>query len=84
MTAPLTAAAVEKFRPTAKRRIIRDAGAKSLFLVIEPSGHKSWRMRFRNGKRISKLTIGTYDRSYELVGEPVIGQPLTLAAARAF
>lgn len=82
MTASLTAAAVEKYRPGPKRRIIRDAGAKSLFLVIEPSGHKLWRMRFRNGKRISKLTLGPYDRAPELSGEPVIGQPLTLAAAR--
>jgi integrase len=82
-TAPLTAAAVEKIRPAAKRRVIRDHGAKGLFLVIEPSGHKSWRMRFRGPTGpIGKLTIGTYDRSRELVGEPVIGQPLTLAAAR--
>ena len=64
MTAPLTAAAVEKFRPTAKRRIIRDAGTKSLFLVIEPSGHKCWRMRFRTPcGRIAKLTLGPYDNS---------------------
>ena len=82
-TAPLTAAAVEKFRPGPKRRIIRDHGAKSLFLVIEPTGHKSWRMRFRTPSgRIAKLTLGSYDRAQELVGEPVIGQPLTLAAAR--
>jgi hypothetical protein len=84
MTAPLTAAAVEKFRPTAKRRVIRDYGTKSLFLVIEPSGHKSWRMRFRTPSgRIAKLTLGNYDSSRrELTAEPVIGQLLTLQAAR--
>jgi hypothetical protein len=83
MPTPLTAAAVDKFRPAGERRVIRDAGAKALFLVIGPSGHKSWRMRFRNGQRIAKLTLGPYDRSrHELTGEPVIGQPLTLAAAR--
>jgi integrase len=83
MTAPSTAAAVEKYRPGPKRRIIRDAGAKSLFLVIEPSGHKSWRMRFRTPSgRIAKLTLGPYDHAPESSGEPVIGQPLTLAAAR--
>lgn len=81
--APLTAAAVENFRPGPKRRIIRDHGAKSLFLVIEPTGHKSWRMRFRTPSgRIAKLTLGPYDRAQELVAEPVVGQPLTLAAAR--
>ena len=81
--APLTAAAVENFRPGPKRRVIRDHGAKSLFLVIEPTGHKSWRMRFRTPSgRIAKLTLGPYDRAQELVAEPVVGQPLTLAAAR--
>ena len=59
MTKPLTAAAVAKYRPGPKRRRIRDAGARSLFLVIEPSGHKSWQMRFRrpDGKP-GKLTLG--------------------------
>jgi hypothetical protein len=38
MVNELTAAAVAKHRPGAKRRRIRDALAKSLFLVIEPSG----------------------------------------------
>jgi hypothetical protein len=35
----LTDAAVKKYQPAAKRRRIKDALAKSLFLVIEPSGH---------------------------------------------
>jgi integrase len=84
LTKPLTAAAVRKFRAGATRRRIRDAGARSLFLVIEPSGHKSWQMRFRRptGKP-GKLTLGPLDISgRELQGEPQIGQPLTLAAAR--
>jgi hypothetical protein len=43
MTNPLTAAAVEKYRPiSGTRRVIRDAGARSLFLVITSTGHKSW------------------------------------------
>jgi len=80
----LTAAAVEKYRPGPKRRRIRDAKAKSLFLIIEPSGVKSWQMRFRTPSgRIGKLTLGRVDFSgRELEGEPEIGQPLTLAAAR--
>jgi integrase len=57
---------------------------RSLFLVIEPSGHKAWQMRFRvPGGRIGKLTLGAVDlNGAEIEGEPVIGQPLTLAAAR--
>jgi len=85
MTKPLTAAAVKKYAPhPGQRRIIRDAGARSLFLVITPSGHKSWLMRFRTtGGRIGKLVLGPVDLSgRELTGDPAAGQPLTLAAAR--
>jgi integrase len=80
----LTVAAVEKYRPGTKRRRIRDAKAKSLFLVIEPSGTKSWQMRFRTPSgRIGKLTLGRVDFSgREWQDEPQIGQPLSLAAAR--
>jgi integrase len=80
---PLTAAAVEKYRPGKQRRIIRDAAARSLFLVISPSGHKSWMMRFRAPDgRIGKLVLGPVDLGRELKGDPAIGQPLTLVAAR--
>jgi integrase len=80
----LTDAACRKYAPAAERRRIRDALSQSLFFVIEPSGHKAWQMRFRTPTgRIGKLTLGPYDVSgHELAGEPQIGQPLTLAAAR--
>jgi integrase len=85
MTRPLTAAAVKKYAPqSGERRVIRDAGARSLFLVITRTGHKSWMMRFRTtGGRIGKLVLGPVDLSgRELTGDPAVGQPLTLAAAR--
>src|SRR6516225_3004080 len=84
MSKPLTAAAVLKFKPAAKRRRIPDSETRSLFLIIEPSGHKSWQMRFRvGGGRISKMTLGSVDvNKSEMPDEPVIGQPLTLEAAR--
>src|SRR5262245_35815681 len=79
----LTVAAIEKYKPQAKRRVIRDAGARSLFLIVAPSGAKSWQMRFRIGGRIGKLTVGPGDLSgKELTGKPVIGMPLSLSAAR--
>jgi integrase len=84
MVKTLTDAAVRRYAPGPERRRIRDALAKSLFLVIEPSGHKSWQMRFRrpDGKP-GKLTLGPVDFSGpELADEPQIGQPLTLSAAR--
>jgi integrase len=80
---PLTAAAVAKYRPGLKRRRIRDAGARSLFLIIEPSGHRSWQMRFRTPTgRIGKLTLGPVYDGAETAGPPVVGMPLTLAGAR--
>jgi len=85
MAKALTAAAVTKFRPGPKRRRIRDGGSGSLFLIIEPSGHRSWQMRFRRPDgRPGKMTLGPLDLSgTELKGDPEIGQPLSLAAARA-
>ena len=77
---PLTAAAVRKYAPGSARRRIPDPSMRSLFLIIEPSGHKAWQMRFRvNGGRIGKLTLGPVDLSgNEMQEEPAIGQPLTL------
>jgi len=83
MVKALTAAAVAKYRPLAKRRRIRDGGARSLFLIIEPSGHKSWQMRFRgSGGKPGKITLGSVHDGDETPGTPVIGMPLTLAGAR--
>ena len=84
MVKVLTDAACRKFAPGDERRRIRDGGTRSLFLVIEPSGHKAWRMRFRSTTgRIGKITLGPFDQSgRELKGAPQIGQPLTLQAAR--
>jgi integrase len=80
---PLTAAAVAKYRAGPKRRRIRDAGARSLFLTIYPSGAKSWEMRFRSPTgRIGKLTLGPVYDGDETAGPPVVGMPLTLAGAR--
>ena len=84
MTQALTDAAVRKLKPGTARRMIRDAGARSLYLVVEPSGRKSWLMRFRRlGGKPGKMILGTLDLSgSESQGDPVIGMPLTLAGAR--
>src|SRR4051794_26222481 len=85
MARKLTAAAVEKIRPTAARQEIPDAGSDGLRLVVQPSGAKSWAMRFRgpDGKHV-KLTLGAVDLSDREGGAstPVIGQPMTLRVAR--
>jgi Arm DNA-binding domain len=78
----LTDAAIQRYKPKAERRRIRDTKAESLFLIIETSGRKAFQMRFRrpDGK-IGKVTLGRYAADVELKGDPKIGQPLSLAAA---
>lgn len=57
--AKLTDAAVLKKRPDpAKRLEIHDTGG--LYLVIQPSGAKSWAFRYRYAGKSRKLTIGAY------------------------
>jgi integrase len=83
MAKALTAAAVARFRAGRARREISD-GTSGLRLVIQPSGVKSWAVRFRrpSGKS-AKLTLGSCDdNGKESDGEPVIGGHLSLAAAR--
>lgn len=61
-----------------------DGTAPGLYLVIQPSGAKSFALRFRrpDGKP-AKLTLGTYYSSaIEPKDDPVLGAPLTLAMAR--
>jgi hypothetical protein len=70
----LTASAVARYQPTAKRREIPDGGSQGLRLVIQPSGAKSWAMRFRrpNG-RTAKITLGPVDLyGTETPAEPVL------------
>jgi hypothetical protein len=76
---------VLQFRPfKTKRREIRDYGAMGLYLIVQPSGHKSWALRFRRPDgRPCKLTLGPVDYSgREAEGAPVLGMPLTVDAAR--
>jgi integrase len=84
MAKVLTDAAVRRLKAGRKRRIIRDGGARSLYLIVHPSGAKSWGMRFRRpGGRAAKMVLGPVDLSgSEVTGEPTVGMPLTLSAAR--
>jgi Arm DNA-binding domain len=73
-----------RLRPGKQRREVRDGGCPGLRLVIQVSGYKSWALRFRRpGGQSAKLTLGPVDLTgKEADGEPVIGMPLTLLAAR--
>src|SRR5260221_104965 len=82
----LTAAAVLRYKPQAKRREISDSKAQGLYLIIQPapSGKKSWAVRLRRpGGRSAKVTLGPVDLSeVEPSDEPVQGGALTLGQAR--
>jgi integrase len=53
----LTAKSVEHIKPGATRREIPDDGCSSLYLVVQPSGKKSWAIRYRYQGRPTKLTL---------------------------
>jgi integrase len=80
--AKLTATGIAKMKAGNERREIRDPSG--LILIIQPSGQKSWAMRFRRPDgRTAKLTLGSVDLDApELEEAPQIGMPLSLASAR--
>ena len=69
-------------KPGKKRRERWDE--HGLVLIIQAkTGAKSWAYRYRDGRRMVKLNLGPYDGTgKQITGEPQIGAPLTVAAAR--
>ena len=61
MAKMLTVAAVEKLKPAKARREVPAGGVTGFYLVIQPSGSKSWAFRYRNtdGKP-RKVTMGQW------------------------
>nr|WP_156362945.1 DUF4102 domain-containing protein [Rubellimicrobium mesophilum] len=71
MARALTVRTVEAAKPDPQRRLeLPDAGLSGLYLVVQPSGTKSWALRYRFAGKPAKLTLGRW---------PMMG----LAAARA-
>jgi integrase len=56
----LTARTVETLKPGIERREIADRYLPGLYLIIQPSGAKSWAVRYRHQGRPRKHTIGGY------------------------
>jgi integrase len=80
----LTPISVQNYRAKAKRREIPDSKAQGLFLIIQPSGRKSWAVRLRrpNGKT-AKITLGrANDSEIEPTDAPQQGAAMTLLQAR--
>lgn len=61
MPKSLTAKTVENLKPNPSRRIeIPDPALAGLYLVVQPSGVKSWALRYRFGGKPAKLTLGRW------------------------
>jgi integrase len=59
--AKLTAASVAKLKPNPKRRLeIPDGLLTGLYFIVQPTGARSWAVRYRHDGRTRKLTIGRY------------------------
>ncbi|MGD9919449.1 MAG: tyrosine-type recombinase/integrase [Paenirhodobacter sp.] len=56
----LTAATVEKLKPTDKRQEIPDSLCTGLYLTVQPSGKKGWQVRYRHGGTHRRMTLGAY------------------------
>jgi integrase len=57
MARGLTAKAIENAKPGSVRREIADEGCRGLYLVVQPTGRKSWAVRYRFQGKPRKLTL---------------------------
>ena len=75
MSSKLTAAAVERIKPNPEKRLeIPDGLLPGLYLIVQPTGGKSWAARYRYHGRPRKVTLGSY---------PALGLKEAREAARA-
>jgi len=84
MAKVLTPISVENLRSGAKRYERPDGGCRGLYVVVQPSGVKSWAARYRFRGRPTKLTLGSVliEPGAEPNTPPELGAPLGLRAAR--
>lgn len=67
----LTTRTVEALKPNPRMRLeLPDPALSGLYIIVQPSGTKSWALRYRHAGRTRKLTLGRW---------PIVG----VAAARA-
>lgn len=60
MAKALTSKAVENLVPPSSRIEVADGAMQGLYLVVQPSGAKSWAVRYRFAGKPRKMTIGPY------------------------
>jgi integrase len=86
MTKALTPQSILKMKCTGPLPLeVPDNQAPGLYLVLYPSGKKSWAIRFRRpDRRTTKLVLGSVNTAADRANDPdpVVGGHLTLASAR--
>ena len=61
MPKDLTQIAIERLKPSTARAEFPDGAVRGLRLVIQPSGHKAWAVRYRKADgKPAKVTLGPY------------------------
>ena len=78
--AKLTSRAVEAIKPASTRQEIPDGLLPGLYLIVQPSGARSWAVRYRHNGRPRKHTLGTYP-AIDLKAARVLGTKVLRAAA---
>ena len=56
----LTTKTIEALRPTGQRQEIKDDGCRGLYLLLQPSGAKSWAVRYSIDGAVRKHTLGGF------------------------
>jgi integrase len=79
--AKLTAAAINAMRPHPKRYEVHDRGCPGLYVVVFPSGRKSFVVRYRSHGLSRKLSLGPFVEQ-ETQEAIALDAPLSLSAAR--
>ena len=60
MAKTLTARTIETAKPAAARYELPDGGCRGLRVVVQPTGVKSWAVRYRHNGRTAKFTLGGF------------------------
>ena len=60
MVASLTKVSIDKASAGQDRKETPDGSVPGLYLVVQPSGVKSFALRYRYGGKSKKLTLGRY------------------------
>ena len=56
----LTDVEVRKWAATDRRQEIPAGGAPGVYLIVQPTGMKSWAVRYSRGGKVKKVTLGPY------------------------